>query len=210
MSIQLSEEQIKVILNEINELFLSSSIVLECVDFMPSVEPPYVLYAEKTIGIAYGVIKPLFRYLYQNSLLALQNYNHSNQIMPQSSDTWVELITRVLLLLKGDLSFIYNLRKRIILNNPQYLTKEIPLLKVIFSKHPKSPSGWEHRRWCYYQRQRGKLDQTPSREFHLSLMEVITEQELCKIMAEKYPKNYYAWMHRLWLLPSCEFPQVIL
>eukprot|EP01032_Pedospumella_encystans_P022027 gene22027-24973_t len=31
-------------------------------------------------------------------------------------------------------------------------------------------------------------------------MEVETERELTRVMAEKHPKNYYAWMHRLWVL----------
>ena len=54
-------------------------------------------------------------------------------------------------------------------------------------------------------------NETPSTDFNTwirPLQAVETEKELCKNMAEKYPKNYYAWMHRLWLLPQMNQYQV--
>eukprot|EP01033_Poteriospumella_lacustris_P013652 gene13652-9779_t len=38
--------------------------------------------------------------------------------------------------------------------------------------------------------------------------EIETEREICRRSADRYPKNYYAWMHRLWLLPSMTLSQL--
>ena len=75
------------------------------------------------------------------------------------------------------------------------VSMEIPLTALIFTRHPKCPSGWQHRRWCIAQRKHDGLTRG------LSCSEIESERELCKEMAEKHPKNYYAWVHRLWLLP---------
>lgn len=60
-----------------------------------------------------------------------------------------------------------------------------------------SPSSWAHRKWIY-----GKLIQTylvleANEKLEKVLRLVSQEIQICTIVAEKYPKNYYAWTHRL-------------
>jgi protein prenyltransferase alpha subunit repeat containing protein 1 len=86
----------------------------------------------------------------------------------------------------------------------------------LFSRHPKSPSAWQHVRWCYIQRlslrddssEAGKYSTWDRRGNYILPAELETEREICRRSAERYPKNYYAWMHRLWLLSQMNCMQV--
>lgn len=61
--------------------------------------------------------------------------------------------------------------------------------------------GWEHRRWCLLRaltQTGGSVSSgTTSIQVHIDLNE---ELSLCARGAQDYPKNYYAWTQRLWLL----------
>ena len=79
------------------------------------------------------------------------------------------------------------------------IVQELMFLKVLFTKHPKSPSSWEHRRWCLRQLF-GMEDGILQKKVSFADADMQVELDLCTSMAEIYPKNYYAWMHRRWLL----------
>lgn len=157
--------------------------------------------------------------------------------------TKIYYLSYTVLAIKGDLFQIYNFRKEFLvyflsLPSPSFsiihpslassssnssiyniklsiLLKELSYLSAVFTKHPKSPAAWEHRRWCIYERHSLLLERNKEnnnnknidelhnnkKDIQLSLMEIETEKELARIMASKYPKNYYAWTHRQWLLP---------
>lgn len=180
------------------------------IDFMPVLSPPYVLYAENTLGISMKVVKDLYLYAYQRFL----------SISPENgrlSDTGSLMqASLVLLTIKADFPMAYNIRKTVLLKKDalERYGQEIQTLHTLFSRHPKSPSAWQHVRWCYLQRQR--LRQSLQKQIEtiwppgsvLLPSEVETEREICRRSADRYPKNYYAWMHRLWLLPSMTMAQV--
>lgn len=173
------------------------------IDFIPLTEPPYVVYAENTLAISMKIIKTLYLCVYQQflALLALKNSQDtpSEELQNNLLDTSLAVLT-----IKGDFPMAYNVRKDILLMSLslQTLGDEIQRLHAVFTKHPKSPSGWEHLRWCY--QQRNKLR---NRTYILDA-EIETEKEVCRLSAERYPKNYYAWMHRLWLLRQMNNVQV--
>jgi protein prenyltransferase alpha subunit repeat containing protein 1 len=201
-SLKITDEDITSAITDIKNILLSGNDILN-LDFIPSFSPPFILYAEKTLGISYALIKPMYKCLYQK-VLHYVRYGETDK----TED--IDLLTRVVLFLKGDLNVFYNIRKQLILNDLSKLSDEFLFTALVFSKHPKSPSGWEHRRWCYKTRvaTRRAPAGTSSLALQLSLPEVITELELCRNMADKYPKNYYAWMHRLWTVQFLSFAQV--
>lgn len=145
---------------------------------------PIVFYEDRKLGISKLVVRDVFKHCLQVM------YNGDRT----ASSHDLARATRVLLIIKGDFPIVYICRKKLLEDNYISLNEEIPFLALIFQNHPKSPSGWQHRRWCIC---RSKL-YISSRS--LSLSELETERELCRAMCERYPKNYYAWTHRLWLL----------
>ncbi len=134
-----------------------------------------VVCVENKLGINIKLVKPLFK----SCLQALK-------VTDYSSTTTINALTRVLLLLRGDNPMLFNKRKELIASHHASVSDELYFTSVLFTKHPKSPSGWQHRRWLLQQ--------------ELQSINMTNELTLCSHMAEKYPKNYYAWMHRLWLL----------
>ncbi|RYY88151.1 hypothetical protein EON63_02880 [archaeon] len=216
---------------------VSSSVLIDCieeiclyfdrgevgeVDFMPTTTSPFVLVDSKVLGISYGILKPLYKYVYTEQFRVYSQYKASSHSDPLSLHQMYQFST-VALVVKGDLAMAYNIRKVVLFHNPTLLSKELIFLQAIFTKHPKSPSGWEHRRWCYNRRYTPSPitpppytpihthtmhttnppnipSPAPSPAMRLSASEVETERELCRAGSERSPKNYWAWTHRLWLL----------
>ena len=120
-------------------------------------------------------------------------------------------LTRAILLVRADMPMLYNLRKTIILagSTTHSIDAELNFLGVLFTKHPKSPSSWQHRRWCLTTRwSYTHCKNLISLQVELSSCELEVELALCSAMSESYPKNYYSWLHRLWLLQFMEFAQL--
>ncbi|CAG8635830.1 7710_t:CDS:2, partial [Dentiscutata heterogama] len=114
----------------------------------------------------------------------------------------IELVkqsTRCLLLLNPDLYTATNARKKLILNNLLDPAEELRFINLIltFPKHTKNSTIWHHRRkWILsniisrYQSD-NKFDIT-----ELFRLEI----PIIRRVAELYPKNYYAWTHRHWII----------
>lgn len=102
------------------------------------------------------------------------------------------------------------------------LENEVQLLSVLLLKSPKSPILWQHRRWCLSMLlQCSDLQQDPLvavstlLQFHRDMKSVnvsasyflkhdaenlARELSLAGRLGDLHTKNYYAWMHRNWLL----------
>lgn len=139
-----------------------------------------------------GILKPIFKYASEQFYVSINRV----RVDPRSNlDAYHRQCAQALglsigiLLVKGDVPQVYNFRKEMIQEGELTCQKELQFLEMLFTKHPKSPSAWQHRRWCLM---RLLVVGTP--------LCIEREQKLCSRMAEKYPKNYYAWSHRLWLL----------
>ncbi len=189
--VPLEEDKAQQVVDDINNAFAVYAI--KEIDFMFTTTAPFVVYMENVLGLSMPILKPLYLYCYTKLL---------NKASLSKDD--IMNFSRCLLLVKGDQIIAYNLRKAVIIGKKDLINEEIQLLSVIFTKHPKSPAAWEHRRWCYQQ----KLQLI--QRVVLLPMEIETERELSRQMAERYPKNYYAWLHRKWLLQYLSFDQVIL
>jgi len=81
-------------------------------------------------------------------------------------------------------------------------SRELDYLDLLFTQHSKAPSSWAHRKFVL--RQMLKIVDIPSHgnmEKSNKMKDIIFAREVktCIEVAERYPKNYYAWTHRRYL-----------
>lgn len=156
---------------------------------------PPIFRVDTKLGLAKSILKPLFTYALETMYtLRAMHDKPLDQTSALCSNMLVN-VTRTVLIIKGDHPIAYDLRKTLIKDGYYTIQKELAFTALLFTRHPKCPSGWQHRRWCLSLKSRVRHD--PVR---LLAAEVETERELCRAMAEAHPKNYYAWVHRLWLI----------
>lgn len=171
--------------------------------------PPNIVLVNHKLGLSYAILKPLFSHTLEHfyelvrAIKAAERHITNVTVVDE-----VFRLTRAALLVKGDMPMLYNLRKSIVrgIGTIKCYDTELHFMGVLFTKHPKSPSSWQHRRWCLYGRYFLK-EQTSSdsmadadKSMNLAPSEKSIEMSLCAKMSESYPKNYYSWMHRLWVL----------
>jgi protein prenyltransferase alpha subunit repeat containing protein 1 len=183
-------------LREIDEAFLSDPEIDE-MGILLSQPPPAVVVTEHKLGLSMGILKPLFRYAIHRfqEILVLRN---AGAITDDSIYLEGLSLSRAILLVKGDISIAINYRKEMMLRKLHDIDVELKFLRMLFTKHPKSPGAWQHRRWCIMQR---SLDTMTAKDIEV-------EQDLCSRMSELYPKNYYAWNHRLWTIQFMNHSEV--
>ncbi|CAN0591645.1 unnamed protein product, partial [Ectocarpus sp. 12 AP-2014] len=58
-------------------------------------------------------------------------------------------------------------------------------------------NAWAHRRWCWRNNERFRARHAGSTWHQL---DVQGELKVCQRVAEFYPKNYYAWTQRSWVV----------
>lgn len=70
---------------------------------------------------------------------------------------------------------------------------------------PHSPSSWGHRKYVLQQIVKDLVK--ASDDYESKLVDLVNKEiALCSKIAEKFPKNYYAWTHRRYLWSSCILP----
>lgn len=102
------------------------------------------------------------------------------------------------------------------------LNDELQFVSLIQSKHVKSGETWHHRLWCVKemmeviysiypiikqtneQPDSPATDQSCNQASSLLSSLICTELSLIERSAERYPKLYYAWNHRLFLLQTMD------
>ncbi|XP_023608097.1 protein prenyltransferase alpha subunit repeat-containing protein 1 [Myotis lucifugus] len=145
-------------------------------------------------------------------------YVHNKLILYRTRKQWLnkdELIdvTRTLLLLNPDFTTAWNVRKELILSGTLNPIKDLHLGKLALTKFPKSPETWIHSGNCDSRLQRymitmqetslpsfvtkGNLGTIPAERTQRLIRE---EMEVCGEAAGRYPSNYNAWSHRIWVL----------
>ncbi|KAI8364650.1 uncharacterized protein BYT42DRAFT_589937 [Radiomyces spectabilis] len=117
------------------------------------------------------------------------------------SAQWKELdiVTRVMTVVKPDNYTAMNTRKQLIVSKLVAVKDELVFLNLVFTipKHSKSSVAWHHRQWLYTVR----ATETAS-DSYMDADEVGKELGLCTRAATLYPRNYYAWTFRHWLLDT--------
>ncbi|NXH57340.1 PTAR1 protein, partial [Rhabdornis inornatus] len=160
---------------------------------------PIVL-VENKLGVESWCVKFLLPYVHNKLLLYRQRKQWLNK------DELVD-ITCTLLLLNPDFTTAWNVRKELILSGTLNPLKDLHLGKLALTKFPKSPETWIHRRWVLQQliqenslpslATKGNLGAAPVERIHRLVQE---EMNVCSEAAGRYPSNYNAWSHRIWVL----------
>jgi len=121
--------------------------------------------------------------------------------------------SRVLLMINPDQQTAWNLRKQLVENGYIEAQAELKFLDLIFTKHAKKPSSWAHRGWCVnllvqrFLEGQVKDEDSNDAPSELSLL-LQNELKVCTQVADRYPRNYYAWAHRCRLLPYLSSAQL--
>ncbi|NXW77921.1 PTAR1 protein, partial [Hirundo rustica] len=160
---------------------------------------PIVL-VENKLGVESWCVKFLLPYVHNKLLLYRQRKQWLNK------DELID-ITCTLLLLNPDFTTAWNVRKELILSGTLNPLKDLHLGKLVLTKFPKSPETWIHRRWVLQQliqenslpslETKGNLGAAPVERIHRLVQE---EMKVCSEAAGRYPSNYNAWSHRIWVL----------
>uniref|UniRef100_A0A8C1M5D5 Protein prenyltransferase alpha subunit repeat containing 1 n=1 Tax=Cyprinus carpio TaxID=7962 RepID=A0A8C1M5D5_CYPCA len=124
-------------------------------------------------------------------------------------------ITCTLLLLNPDFTTAWNVRKELLQCGVLKPEKDLYLVKLALSKHPKSPETWIHRRWVLQWLQKEGSPSEQELKDHADLREdaarrpcdglqraLQEEMRVCADAAGRYPSNYNAWSHRIWVLQN--------
>ena len=127
--------------------------------------------------------------------------------------------SRTVLMINADNHAALNARKRLLLSPAgtsirEAVRRELKLLDLIFSVHPKSGEAWTHRRWVLLHASSAHAPTPPSHTTTVAalpahppahsanddLQDMLrVERATCTRSAVLYPCNYFAWTHRLWL-----------
>ncbi|XP_012309248.1 protein prenyltransferase alpha subunit repeat-containing protein 1 isoform X3 [Aotus nancymaae] len=160
---------------------------------------PIVL-VENKLGVESWCVKFLLPYVHNKLLL----YRTRKQWL--NRDELID-VTCTLLLLNPDFTTAWNVRKELILSGTLNPIKDLHLGKLALTKFPKSPETWIHRRWVLQQLiqetslpsfvTKGNLGTIPAERAQRLIQE---EMEVCGEAAGRYPSNYNAWSHRIWVL----------
>ncbi|XP_032163395.1 protein prenyltransferase alpha subunit repeat-containing protein 1 isoform X2 [Mustela erminea] len=160
---------------------------------------PIVL-VENKLGVESWCVKFLLPYVHNKLLL----YRTRKQWL--NKDELID-VTCTLLLLNPDFTTAWNVRKELILSGTLNPIKDLHLGKLALTKFPKSPETWIHRRWVLQQLiqetslpsfvVKGNLGTVPAESTQRLIQE---EMEVCGEAAGRYPSNYNAWSHRIWVL----------
>lgn len=101
-------------------------------------------------------------------------------------------VTSCLLLVNPDHSTAWADRRRSLLprDNIETWQQELEYLNLLMTQHSKAPSSWGHRKYVIRQILKYLDDESTL---------IKEEIRVCREVAERYPKNYYAWTHRRYL-----------
>jgi hypothetical protein len=94
--------------------------------------------------------------------------------------------TRAMLIVQPRHYSTWNIRKRMIMNSSIGLEEDLHFSSVVLQTHPKKHECWSHRLWIFER----ALKNSENRDELLR-----RELKLCGILAEKAPRNFYAWQH---------------
>nr|XP_055056340.1 protein prenyltransferase alpha subunit repeat-containing protein 1 [Misgurnus anguillicaudatus] len=211
-----SEEEVDVlvqrVVKDINNAFKRNPNIDE-IGLIPCPEARYnrspIVLVENKLGVESWCVKFLLPYVHNKLLLFRQRKQWLDR------EALVD-ITCTLLLLNPDFTTAWNVRKELMrcgMLNPE---KDLYLGKLALTKHPKSPETWIHRRWVLQKLQKecsssgsepkGHAEPRGDAEMRRQIerLQRATQEEMrvCADAAGRYPSNYNAWSHRIWVLQN--------
>ncbi|XP_069481891.1 protein prenyltransferase alpha subunit repeat-containing protein 1 isoform X2 [Ambystoma mexicanum] len=191
------------VVKDINTAFNRNPNIDE-IGLIPCPEARYnrspIVLVENKLGVESWCIKFLLPYVHSKLLLYRQRKQWLNR--EELIDT-----TCTLLLLNPDFATAWNVRKELIQAGTLNPIKDLHLGKLALTKFPKSPETWIHRRWVLQQLHEGSTSTTSVNKgragpVSAERLQGIVQEEMhvCCEAAGRYPSNYNAWSHRIWVL----------
>ncbi|KAI8581646.1 hypothetical protein K450DRAFT_230513 [Umbelopsis ramanniana AG] len=143
------------------------------------------IFLENNLGIPLPVVHHIIAY-------SSSEFMKHRQQKDQKNLEDLELSSKVLFMVNPDHYSAANTRKSLVQSNIVDAQKELALVDLMFTipKHSKSSIAWHHRKWIqnYLIKEKGQA------------LDFDREFSLCERTATLYPRNYYAWTYRSWLL----------
>ncbi|XP_030049712.1 protein prenyltransferase alpha subunit repeat-containing protein 1 [Microcaecilia unicolor] len=191
------------VVRDINSAFQKNPNIDE-IGLIPCPEARYnrspIVLVENKLGVESWCIKFLLPYVHHRLLLYRQRKQWLNR------DELID-ITCTLLLLNPDFTTAWNARKELIQAGTLNPVKDLHLGKLTLTKFPKSPETWIHRRWVLQRlAQEHSVPTVPNKSCSgpipsQGLLNIVQEElQVCSDAADRYPSNYNAWSHRIWVL----------
>ncbi|XP_067088006.1 protein prenyltransferase alpha subunit repeat-containing protein 1 [Osmerus mordax] len=143
-------------------------------------------------------------------------YVHNRLLRYRQHKLWLDRealldITCTLLLLNPDFTTAWNVRKELLQSGALRPERDLYLGQLALTKFPKSPETWIHRRWVLQQVLREgcvgdrklPVGPAPGPAPQDRLQRTLNaEMKVCSDAAGRYPSNYNAWSHRIWVLEN--------
>eukprot|EP00050_Salpingoeca_kvevrii_P020478 m.99061 g.99061 ORF g.99061 m.99061 type:complete len:375 (+) comp8880_c0_seq2:101-1225(+) len=155
----------------------------------PALLPSPVLVEGLKLGLPYACATALYEHAH-GEFQRLRSSVGEGESQNDESDRCLLEATRALVMVNASNYSAWNARKQLIQRGVLVPTDELALMDLVFTKHPKSPDAWAHRRWVL-----AAMPAGPQRT-----AAVARDLALCNRIAEAYPKNYYSWTHRQWVV----------
>uniref|UniRef100_A0A8C0IX57 Protein prenyltransferase alpha subunit repeat containing 1 n=1 Tax=Chelonoidis abingdonii TaxID=106734 RepID=A0A8C0IX57_CHEAB len=185
------------VVKDLNNAFKRNPHIDE-IGLIPCPEARYnrspIVLVENKLGVESWCVKLLLPYVHNKLLL----YRQRKQWLNKDGK---------LLDVQMDFFFFFFHRKELILSGTLSPVKDLHLGKLALTKFPKSPETWIHRRWVLQQLiqenslptlvTKGNLGTVPVERIQRLVQEEI---DVCCEAAGRYPSNYNAWSHRIWIL----------
>lgn len=190
------------LLEQLNAVFEKHSDIYEVGLIYPTSEDTdeqWIVCEEGKLGVS---VKHLKRLYWEASDVF---WNLRSSFMAGDCDSVSLLLsaTRGMLLVNGDHATAWNTRKTAVLRGHSSPQQELSFLDLLFSKHSKSSHAWSHRRWCWQQiaPHNEVCSSADAGATRTHLCQLIKEElKSCAVVASHFPKNYFAWAHRIWML----------
>ncbi|XP_044301720.1 protein prenyltransferase alpha subunit repeat-containing protein 1 isoform X2 [Varanus komodoensis] len=193
------------VVKDINNAFKRNPHIDE-IGLIPCPEARYnrspIILVENKLGVESWCVKFLLPYVHNK----LVHFRQRKQWL--NKEELID-ITCTLLLLNPDFTTAWNVRKELILSGTLNSVKDLHLGKLALTKFPKSPETWIHRRWVLQRLMqensmpalmtKGHLESAPMERIQQLVKE---EMDVCCEAAGRYPSNYNAWSHRIWVLQN--------
>jgi protein prenyltransferase alpha subunit repeat containing protein 1 len=133
--------------------------------------------------------------------------NSTNNAPVHALHSQILMATDALMLVNPDHSTAWGDRRRALIATSGDWTREMQFLNLMMTQHSKAPSSWGHRKYVLQQIVEGIVKETDNNE--TTLVDLVHKEIAhCSKIAEKFPKNYYAWTHRRYLWSSCILPHL--
>lgn len=143
-----------------------------------------VILIDHHIAIESWGLKPVYKFLYKQLL----SHNKKEIVL---NDGDLKPMSRLMLLLNSNASFVWNIRKTLVQDGLLSVEEDLKVSELILKSKPKNPENFVHREW---------LIMFLSKQNKLTSEILSQELEVCLNAAHQYASNYYAWNHRLYIV----------